>query len=151
MGTDKNTQLAGINHNKYTFGIINSSEPRKKFINQPHPLPRHNSVKFCQNFWNLSHETAPLKGDDKAFNDSRLIHSDWVFSQHVNHQVGFWPIKYPLIILSPSEDYVILSPTFYPSVHCQKIRGLFGREQCQMWGITCIPAFCLCSILEFHL
>ncbi len=41
--------------------------------------------------------------------------------------MGFRPIKYPLIILSRSEDCVILSPTFYFTVHCQKIRGLFWK------------------------
>ncbi len=33
----------------------------KKFKNQLRPLDRPGSVNFCQNFWNLSHETVPLK------------------------------------------------------------------------------------------
>ncbi len=67
MGTDKNKQLTivkpmqnGINHNKYTFCVLKSLEPPKKFKNQPRPLVRPSSVNFCQNFWNLSHETVPL-------------------------------------------------------------------------------------------
>ncbi len=36
------------------------AEAPKKFKNQPHPLVRPSSVNFCQNFWNLSHETVPL-------------------------------------------------------------------------------------------
>ncbi len=33
----------------------------KKFKNQLRPLDRLGSVNFCQNFWNLFHETDPLK------------------------------------------------------------------------------------------
>jgi hypothetical protein len=33
----------------------------KNFNNQPRPLVRPSSVNFCQNFFNLSHETVPLK------------------------------------------------------------------------------------------
>ncbi len=39
---------------------MKSSEPPKNFKNQPRPLVKLSSVNFCQNFWNLSHETAPL-------------------------------------------------------------------------------------------
>jgi hypothetical protein len=56
-GTDKNKQLTiikpmqtGINRNKQTFCIMKSSEPLKKFKNQPHPLVKPSSVNFCQHF-----------------------------------------------------------------------------------------------------
>ena len=47
----------------------------KKFKNQMRPLDRPGSVNFCQNFFNLSHETVPLKEKDLhlfADNDSGL-------------------------------------------------------------------------------
>ncbi len=51
----------GIYRKKLTFCIIKSSEPLKKFKNQPRPLVRPSSVKnCCQNFLNLSRETVPL-------------------------------------------------------------------------------------------
>ena len=50
----------GINRNNYTFCILKSLEPLKKFKNQPRPLVRPSSINFCQKFWNLSHETVPL-------------------------------------------------------------------------------------------
>ncbi len=66
-GTSKNKQLTiikptqtGINRNKWTFCTIKSLEPLKKFKHQPCPLVRSSSLKFGQNFWNLSHETIPL-------------------------------------------------------------------------------------------
>ncbi len=34
----------------------------KKIKHQPRPLVRSSSLKFGKNFWNLSHETVPLKG-----------------------------------------------------------------------------------------
>ncbi len=37
----------------------------KKFKNQLRPLDRPGSVNFCQNFWNLSHETVPLNLSSK--------------------------------------------------------------------------------------
>ncbi len=37
-----------------------------KFKNQPRPLLRPRFVNFCQNFWNLSHETVYLKEDVKC-------------------------------------------------------------------------------------
>ncbi len=40
------------------YKIIGAS---KKFKNQPRPLVRPSSVNCCQPFWNLSHETVPLK------------------------------------------------------------------------------------------
>jgi hypothetical protein len=56
-GTDKNKQLIivkptqnGINRNKYTFCVLKSLEPPKKFKNQPPSLVRPSSVNFCQNF-----------------------------------------------------------------------------------------------------
>jgi hypothetical protein len=39
---------------------MKSLEPHKNYKNQPRPLVRPSSVNFCQNFWNLSHETVPL-------------------------------------------------------------------------------------------
>jgi hypothetical protein len=68
-GTDKNKQLTiikptqiGINRKKYTFNILKSLEPSKKFKYQPRPLVRPSFVNFCQHFLNLSHETVPLNG-----------------------------------------------------------------------------------------
>ena len=65
-GADKNKQLTnikptqtGINRNKWTFWIIKSSEPLKN-QKPAASLDRPGSVNFCQNFWNLSHETVPL-------------------------------------------------------------------------------------------
>jgi hypothetical protein len=56
-GTDKNKQLTivkptqnGINRNKYTFCVLKSLEPPKKFKNQQRPLVLPSSVNFCQNF-----------------------------------------------------------------------------------------------------
>jgi hypothetical protein len=40
------------------YKIIGAS---KKFKNQLRPLVRPGSVNFCQNFWNLSHETVPFR------------------------------------------------------------------------------------------
>ncbi len=67
-GTSKNKQLTiikptqtGIYRNKYTllpYKIIGAS---KKFKHQSRPLVRSSSLNFGPNFWNLSHETVPLK------------------------------------------------------------------------------------------
>ncbi len=69
-GTSKNKQLTivkptqtGIYRNKYTFCPIKSLEPLK-FKHQSRPLVRSSSLNFGQNFWNLSHETVPLKDDN---------------------------------------------------------------------------------------
>ncbi len=43
--------------NLLNYKIIGVS---KNFKNQLRPLVRPGSVNFCQNFWNLSHETVPL-------------------------------------------------------------------------------------------
>ncbi len=67
-GADKNKQLTnmkptqtGINRNKWTFLNYKIIGAPKKFKNQLRPLDRPGSVNFCQNFWNLSHETVPLR------------------------------------------------------------------------------------------
>ncbi len=44
---------------------MKSLEPHKNYKNQPRPLVRPSSVNFCQNFWNLSHETVPLRDSFK--------------------------------------------------------------------------------------
>ncbi len=67
--TSKNKQLTIISQHKLALTAINelfalyikSLEPLKKFKHQPRPLVRSRSLKFGQNFWNLSHETVPLK------------------------------------------------------------------------------------------
>jgi hypothetical protein len=42
---------------------MKSSEPPKNFKYQPHPFVRPSFVHFCQNFFNLSHETILLNKD----------------------------------------------------------------------------------------
>jgi len=49
---------AAINRNKYSFCIIKSSEPIKNLLS---------SVNFCQHFFNLSHETVPLRTKQDPF------------------------------------------------------------------------------------
>ncbi len=64
--------------NKIKFlHYIKSSEPPKNFLkNHPHPLLRPGSVNFCQNCWNLSHETVLLNGQRRFLpspsSDNRL-------------------------------------------------------------------------------
>ncbi len=57
----------------------------EKFKNQPRPLLRPRYVHFCQHFWNLSHETVPLRwcenllpccsGSLRSVQDARLYKS----------------------------------------------------------------------------
>ncbi len=62
----KPTQTS-INRNKWT---IKSFRAPKKFKHQPRPLVRSSSLKFGQNFWNLSHETVPLNLFIKSYHAS---------------------------------------------------------------------------------
>jgi len=46
---------------------MKSLEPTKNFKTQTSPLVRPSSVNFCQNFFNLSHETVPFNAVGDSF------------------------------------------------------------------------------------
>jgi hypothetical protein len=52
----------------------------KKFKHQPRPLLRSSSLKFGQNFWNLSHDTVPLSAANFQIQTN--------FSRARNHVLG---------------------------------------------------------------
>jgi hypothetical protein len=80
------------------FKIIGAS---KKFKNQPRPLVRPSSVNFCQKFWNLSHETVPLKRHFRIIPYSKQVyglpHAKSVLPHTGDRDQGFHQRKVPVI------------------------------------------------------